>query len=89
MSKYLDFIRSKPCCACGNSRTISHHIRSIKHIPNLLKGGIGLKSSDYACIPLCSICHDTIHKNPSEIEEKIDISKTIIQCLVDFINMKK
>jgi hypothetical protein len=48
--KYRAWIRSLPCCACGTLQFVeaSHTGKD---------GGMRQKSSDYSCVPLCSLCH--------------------------------
>jgi hypothetical protein len=54
--KYLKWVRTLPCAVCG-SPAEPHHLR-------LGFAGIGQKSSDCLCIPLCRIHHDDFHKSP-------------------------
>lgn len=55
---YLGFIRSKPCLRCGSTgRTVAHH-----WAPTGVGGkGTGKKHSDWATLPLCSVCHQEWH----------------------------
>lgn len=47
--KYLKFVRSLPCCACGTNLEVeAHHTET---------GGMALRGSDGFCIPLCAPCH--------------------------------
>ena len=47
--KYLQFVRSLPCCACGTNLEVeAHHTEG---------GGKGLKGSDGFAIPLCTLHH--------------------------------
>ena len=49
-SRYRMWIRSLPCAACGlEPGGEAAHTGS--------DGGLGLKASDYSCIPLCADCH--------------------------------
>ena len=53
--KYLDWIRTLGCAACGELRDIhAHHTKS---------GGTAIKGSDYSCIPLCARCHYEVHQH--------------------------
>lgn len=57
-SKYLEFIRKQQCCVCPVSVGVhAHHTES---------GGMGMKSSDYCCVPLCADHHtagtDAVHR---------------------------
>lgn len=52
---YLAFVRTLPCCNCGNPETEPHHIIGV---------GLGMmagKASDIHTMPLCRKCHDEIH----------------------------
>lgn len=46
---YRTFIRRQPCCVCGRTPSEAAHTG--------LDGGMGQKSSDYSCVPLCRGCH--------------------------------
>lgn len=56
-SKYLEFVRSRPCVVTGeeSNRVVAHHVRCLGG------GGIGLKPSDYVCIPLTAEQHSRLH----------------------------
>ena len=58
--KYLQWVRTKPCCQCGNPETEPHHIIGIK------MGAVGMKASDIHTMPLCRKCHDNLHQDPTE-----------------------
>jgi hypothetical protein len=48
--RYLDWIRTLPCEACGRApRSEAAHTGS--------DGGTGIKASDYSAVPLCPHCH--------------------------------
>jgi hypothetical protein len=50
---YLKYIRTQPCCQCGIRYNIhAHHTET---------GGMGIKASDYSCVPMCSNCHTILH----------------------------
>ena len=51
---YLGYIRTLECCVCGQTPTEAHHVET---------GGIGLKCSDLATIPLCGKHHREIQAN--------------------------
>lgn len=53
--KYVRWVKSEPCCVCGDGCCDPHHI--IGHG----KGGMGTKANDFKTIPLCRIHHDEIH----------------------------
>lgn len=50
--KYLDFVRSLPCCICG-TKAEAHHAG--RHYT-------GVKPSDYTAIPLCHPHHMELHR---------------------------
>ena len=78
--KYLDFIRSKPCCICGRPAE-PHHEDS--------KKGVGIKGSDYCTLPLCRECHTERHSQGviSFWEGKyfINVNRRIIDYLSEYI----
>jgi hypothetical protein len=48
--RYLDWIRTLPCAACGSRYRIeAAHTGS--------DGGMSQKPSDHSCVPLCGDCH--------------------------------
>lgn len=72
--KYLSFIRSKPCCICGN-KAEAHHVRRL-----YFGSGTAIKSHDYCTIPLYRACHDP------KVEKDLDIEIIIINLLMEFID---
>lgn len=55
--KYMQFIRTRPCCVTGNTDNIvAHHVR-------VLRGGQGLaiKPTDYFCVPIEATEHVRLH----------------------------
>lgn len=61
-AKHLDFIRSLPCCVCGDDTTTeAAHIRtaSLAHGKNAT--GMQEKSSDKWALPLCGKHHREQH----------------------------
>lgn len=54
--KYLRWIRTLPCCHCGNPESEPHHIIGVG------LGAMGLKASDIHTMPLCRRCHDELHR---------------------------
>ena len=51
--EYLEFVRSHPCAVCKKPAD-SHHAFG--------RRGIGVKSSDYTCVPLCRVHHIELHR---------------------------
>ena len=46
--KYRKWIKGQPCVKCKSTMTEPHHTET---------GGMGMKGSDYAAVPLCRSCH--------------------------------
>lgn len=56
--KYLNFVRSKPCCICMMpAPSHAHHLIGIGG-----NRGASLKADDSLMIPLCAKCHATVHQ---------------------------
>ncbi len=54
---YLEFVRSKPCIVSESEYgVVAHHCRYAPH-----GGGMGLKPSDYRCVPLNQFYHRKLH----------------------------
>ncbi|WP_145531922.1 DUF968 domain-containing protein [Yersinia kristensenii] len=62
--RYLQWVKSQPCCGCGNGDCDPHHI--IGHG----QGGMATKAHDLFTFPLCRNCHDELHANQRAWEEK-------------------
>ncbi|MCK1144550.1 DUF968 domain-containing protein [Providencia stuartii] len=62
--KYLQWVKSQPCCVCGATSDDAHHL--IGHG----QGGMGTKAHDLFTIPLCRIHHCELHKDPNEWERE-------------------
>lgn len=54
--KHRRFIASLPCIVCGATDTQAAHIRTGNG------AGMGLKSGDDCCVPLCVRCHSEQHR---------------------------
>lgn len=54
--KWLDHVKSFPCCVCGGPACDPHHLRVIGH-----PRAMSMKNSDDMCIPLCRAHHDEVH----------------------------
>jgi len=67
-NKYLEFIRMFPCRICGTVIDIVAH-----HIPEDMKGSVGMKCSDYRTVPLCVICHSKVHNKGKGIWRRTGI----------------
>ncbi|MTC72317.1 DUF968 domain-containing protein [Providencia sp. wls1914] len=62
--RYLQWVKSQPCCVCGATADDAHHI--IGHG----QGGIGTKAHDLFTIPLCRVHHSELHKDPKQWEQE-------------------
>ena len=68
-ARHLDFIRSLPCCICGdNTSTEAAHIRSGSDDHGKRPTGGGEKSSDKWTVPLCNRHHTEQHKAGNELK---------------------
>ena len=59
--KYLDYIRSLPCCICGGIDTEAAHIRTSSLAHEKTHTGMGEKPSDIWVLPLCNRHHRAQH----------------------------
>jgi len=50
--KYLDYVKSLPCCVCQFPADDPHHEQAEG------QGGIGTRPSDERTLPLCRVHHD-------------------------------
>jgi len=58
---YRQYISTLPCLICGNPEVQVHHLlRTGEH-------GMGKKSGDEWCVPLCVRHHDELHRNGDEV----------------------
>jgi hypothetical protein len=62
--KYLQWVKSQPCCVCGATADDAHHIIGYG------QGGIGTKAHDLFTIPLCPVHHSELHKDPKWWEQE-------------------
>lgn len=79
--KYLKFVRSLPCCVCGNPLEVEAH--------HTVCGGKGLKGPDTYAIPLCPLHHrehDSLGKKTFYERHDLDrwelVAKTIEKYLM-------
>lgn len=60
--RYLMWVATLPCCVCKRHGPSECH--------HLLRGtgqkGMGVKSGDNYCLPLCAECHRALHANGDE-----------------------
>ncbi len=62
--KYLQWVKSQPCCGCGNGDCDPHHIIGYGQC------GMATKAHDLFTFPLCRNCHDKLHDNQRAWEEQ-------------------
>ena len=76
--KHLKFIDSLGCLICGGMAT-HHHLLRVRSslipvdnenflIPKRFERGMGKRSDDRFCIPLCHYHHMSLHHNGNEIK---------------------
>lgn len=63
-TKYLQWVKSQPCCVCGATADDAHHIIGYG------QGGTGTKAHDLFTIPLCRVHHSELHKDPKGWEQE-------------------
>ena len=89
--KHLQFIDSLPCIVCGTTNEITHHhllrvgreyLTPTKEteglmFPKVKSKGMGTKSDDRFCLPVCPKCHAKAHRygNDKEFFIREGISK--------------
>jgi hypothetical protein len=79
--KYLEYIRTLPCCVCRRGAE-PHHADT---------GGVGIKCSDTRAIPLCHRCHVECHaigRNTFQEKNNIDFKTVQVKCLEEFIAVR-
>lgn len=76
--RYLEFIRTLPCCVCKGFSE-AHHGDT---------GGLAVKCNDTRSIPMCSRCHQenhTVGKITFQVRHNIDFKDIQIRCLETYI----
>lgn len=81
--KYLDFIKKQQSLLLGHGDIISHHVR----IDN--NAGVGMKPSDFYCVPLFVSTHNAFHQGIESDREfwimnGIDIYRTLFELYTKF-----
>lgn len=80
--KHLKFIDTLPCIVCGTGGNITHHhlLRVEKKyltptpeteglmFPKIKSKGMGTKSDDRFCLPICPRCHAEAHRYGNDKE---------------------
>ncbi len=78
---YLEYIRSRPCCVCQTKPTEPHHT---------VCGGVGLKGSDFAAIPMCRKHHREIEDRGVDTfqrENQINISTVVATHTIAWLDL--
>lgn len=52
LGAYLDYIRSRACCACAATQGVEAHHDGYR--------GVSQKADDFATVPLCHTCHERV-----------------------------
>lgn len=76
-AEYKDFIRFKPCLACGEAGPNDPH-----HVA-LGKQSIASYPSDTHCVPLCRVCHHMQHQDLGLDEN--DLLKSIANSFTEWM----
>ena len=74
--KYLDYIRSRPCCVCQARPAEPHHTA---------RGGTSVKGSDFSAIPMCRGHHREVGDSGVETfqrENNISIAIAVAKHLI-------
>ncbi len=77
-SKYTRWVKTRPCCGCGERSDDPHHI--IGHG----QGGMGTKAHDFFTIPLCRKCHDALHEDVAAWEAEHGSQVELLFEFLDF-----
>lgn len=67
--KYLEFVRTKPCCVCRASPTEAAHIRMANPAIGKPSTGMSEKPDDRYSVPLCAWCHRESPKAQHKMNE--------------------
>lgn len=85
---YVNFIRKQECCVTGHrvaGEVCAHHVRMGAN------AGIGIKPSDFRCVPLCNEAHQKLHQYGERDfwdKAKVDPIKMIIHYIFKFADEK-
>lgn len=76
---YLDFIRAKPCCACGKAAPSDPDHLSARGM------GAG-KQNDLTAIPLCRRCHSERGHGIAKFQAHydVDLAAEAMWCLIEY-----
>lgn len=77
--KHLSFVDGLGCCICGSHYSTHHHLLRVRPefipvkegeelflMPKRKQKGMGTKSDDRFCLPVCGLCHQKIHMAGNE-----------------------
>lgn len=76
-TKYTQWVKRQPCCACGNGSDDPHHITGNGF------GGMATKAHDLFVIPLCRRCHDSLHANTQAWENEHGTQEHLLLTTLD------
>ncbi len=76
-TKYTQWVKRQPCCACGNGSDDPHHITGKGF------GGMATKAHDLFVIPLCRRCHDSLHANTQDWENEHGTQEHLLLTTLD------
>ena len=76
-TKYTQWVKRQPCCACGNGSDDPHHITGNGF------GGMATKAHDLFVIPLCRRCHDSLHANTQDWEREHGTQEHLLLTTLD------
>ena len=90
-TKHRRYIANLPCVVCNKPDVQAAHIRSGN------KAGMGLKSSDLCCVPLCCGCHSeqssmserAFWKDYGGIDKAIELARDLFNVTGDTIEGMK
>lgn len=77
--RYLQWVRSLPCCMCGAPAEDAHHLIGVGGM-----GGMGTKAPDSMSMPVCRRHHDEIHRDPNLWPDQFEWAlKTVNRALAE------
>lgn len=83
---YLEFVRSLPCAFCATTHNIvAHHMKDWGYL-----SGTGLKAPDELTMPVCTNCHEQIHRQSQYMQtlQAESVIKTIYLAVQHGFSMK-
>jgi hypothetical protein len=65
---YLAWVRTQPCCVCGDDTTVeAHHVRVASIVDGKLQTGLSRRASDKWALPLCGRHHREAHSQNESV----------------------